>query len=590
MPNTITLDQLNSLAIAELMPILQGLYEHSDWIVEQTLTHRPFKSFEAFKRGMIQTLQQSGEEAWLRLIKAHPELTGKVALQKKLTAESQSEQQKAGLGNCTPEEYEALHGLNKTYQDKFGFPFIVAVRGPRGLGLTRGEIIRTMQRRVKNSRPFEIQEALHQIHRIVELRLQEKTQTDSSMGELIWDWHESLAQFSEAKDSNSPQLTVTYLTQAHKQCAQLIAQMMRECGFDEVSQDAVGNVVGRYHGLESKAKYLMTGSHFDTVRNGGKYDGRLGIFCPMACVRTLSQSGKRLAYGIELVAFAEEEGQRFAATFLASSALCGQFKPEWLDQKDTEGISMRQAMEAYGLNPENIASIARTPNDYLGFVEVHIEQGPVLYNHSLPLGLVTSINGSRRYLGQVVGVASHAGTTPMALRHDAVSAVAELALYMEQRALKDDTSVATMGMLQVPNGSINVIAAQAQFSMDVRAPNDPQRDAVMDDILEKIKDISDRRQVAFKLEESMKASAAPCNEHLQRKWQEAIEHLGIEVLKLPSGAGHDAMKMHDIMPQAMLFVRGLNSGISHNPLESTSASDMQLAYQAMMHLLLHLQA
>ena len=581
-----TLDQLNTQSIGQLLPLLQGLYEHSDWIVEQTLARRPFKSFEAFKYGMIQTLQHAGESAWLTLIKAHPELTGKVAIQKTLTAESQSEQQKAGLANCTAEEYEALHSLNKAYQEKFNFPFIVAVRGPRGLGLTPQDIIQTMQRRLKNTRDFEVQEALQNIHRIVELRLHEKIDRKSPEGDLIWDWQEALAKYTETQDLNSKNLTVTYLSPAHKDCAEFIAERMRECGFDEVSQDAVGNVVGRYHAQDTKARYLMTGSHFDTVRNAGKYDGRLGIFCPMACVKTLFSKGVRLPFGLEVVAFAEEEGQRYAATFLASSALTGQFNPEWLAQEDKDGISMKEAMAAYGLNPDEIALIKRDTSQYLGFIEVHIEQGPVLYNQKRPLGLVTSINGSRRFIAHVQGVASHAGTTPMKLRHDAVGAIAELALFMEERALKDADSVATMGMLEVPNGSINVIAARAHFSMDIRAPNDAQRDAVVEDILNKIKEISERRQVEFKLTESLKISAAPCDTQLMKHWQAAIEDLGLEVFSLPSGAGHDAMKIHDIMPQAMLFVRGLNSGISHNPLESSSSDDMQLAFEAMMNFLM----
>ena len=581
-----TLDQLNTQSIGQLLPLLQGLYEHSDWIVEQTLARRPFKSFEAFKHGMIQTLQHAGESAWLTLIKAHPELTGKVAIQKTLTAESQSEQQKAGLANCTAKEYEALHSLNKAYQEKFNFPFIVAVRGPRGLGLTPQDIIQTMQRRLKNTRDFEVQEALQNIHRIVELRLHEKIDRKSPEGDLIWDWQEALAKYTETQDLNSKNLTVTYLSPAHKDCAEFIAERMRECGFDEVSQDAVGNVVGRYHAQDPKARYLMTGSHFDTVRNAGKYDGRLGIFCPMACVKTLFSKGVRLPFGLEVVAFAEEEGQRYAATFLASSALTGQFNPEWLAQEDKDGISMKEAMAAYGLNPDEIALIKRDTSQYLGFIEVHIEQGPVLYNQKRPLGLVTSINGSRRFIAHVQGVASHAGTTPMKLRHDAVGASAELALFMEERALKDADSVATMGMLEVPNGSINVIAARAHFSMDIRAPNDAQRDAVVEDILNKIKEISERRQVEFKLTESLKISAAPCDTQLMKHWQAAIEDLGLEVFSLPSGAGHDAMKIHDIMPQAMLFVRGLNSGISHNPLESSSSDDMQLAFEAMMNFLM----
>ena len=582
---TITLDQLNTQPLEQLLPRLLGLYEHSDWIVQSTLASRPFRSIEAFKFEMVRNLDRAGPQAWLKLIKAHPELTGKVAVQKTLTSESQIEQQKAGLANCTPEEYEDLHRLNHAYQDKFDFPFILAVRGPRGLGLTRQEIIKTMDRRLKNTRDFEIKEALQQIHRIVELRLHEKTGHTSPEGDLIWDWQEQLAQFSEAQSLTPGQLTVTYLSPAHKQCAQFIEQLMRDSGFDEVTQDAVGNVVGRYHGREPTASYLMTGSHFDTVRNGGKYDGRLGICCPIACVKSLHEKGDRLPYGLEVVAFAEEEGQRFAATFLASSALVGQFNETWLAQKDKEGTTMREAMVSYGLDPNAIPAIQRDPKKYLGFIEVHIEQGPVLYNHHAPLGLVTSINGSRRFLGHVKGVASHAGTTPMRLRHDAVGAVAELALYMEERALKDADAVATMGTLEVPNGSINVIAARVNFSMDIRAPNDPQRDAVVDDILSKINEISQRRHVEFELHESLKISAAPCDPSLMMHWQKAIEGLGLEVFELPSGAGHDAMKIHDILAQAMLFVRGMNSGISHNPLESTSSDDMQLAYQAMMHFL-----
>jgi acetylornithine deacetylase/succinyl-diaminopimelate desuccinylase-like protein len=203
------------------------------------------------------------------------------------------------------------------------------------------------------------------------------------------------------------------------------------------SIDAVGNVVGALQGQRPKGDCqnpLLTGSHYDTVRNGGKYDGRLGIFVPMACVRELHRQGKRLPFGIEVVAFAEEEGQRYPATFLGSGALTGHFNPDWLDQLDADGISMRQAMLGAGLPDPDAIAHARNPADYLGFVEVHIEQGPVLNARNLPLGIVTSINGSARFLGEVTGVASHAGTTPMDRRRDAACAVAELALYVEARA------------------------------------------------------------------------------------------------------------------------------------------------------------
>jgi N-carbamoyl-L-amino-acid hydrolase len=360
---------------------------------------------------------------------------------------------------------------------------------------------------------------------------------------------------------------------------------MRECGFDEVYTDAVGNVVGRYHPATTGGKYLLTGSHYDTVRNGGKYDGRLGIFVPMACVQQLHQQGKRLPFGIEVVAFAEEEGQRYKATFLGSGALIGQFNPAWLDQQDADGITMRAAMQHAGLCIDDIPKIQRDPAQYLGFVEVHIEQGPVLNEVNIPLGVVTSINGSVRYLCEVIGTASHAGTTPMDRRRDAACAVAELALYMEQRAAKDGDSVATIGQLQVPNGSINVVPGRCLFSLDMRAPTDAQRDALVADVMSQLDQIAERRGVRVKAELTMSAAAAPSAPEWQARWERAVSALGVPLFKLPSGAGHDAMKLHEVMPQAMLFVRGENAGISHNPLESTTSDDMQLCVDAFTHVL-----
>ena len=286
-----------------------------------------------------------------------------------------------------------------------------------------------------------------------------------------------------------------------------------------------------------------------------------------------------------MVGFAEEEGQRFKATFLGSGALVGQFKPVWLNQQDADGITMREAMTHAGLNERDIPRLQRNPADYLGFVEVHIEQGPVLNALDVPLGIVTSINACSRYTGEVIGTACHAGTTPMNQRSDAAVAVAELMLAMEQRALQDGDSVATVGQLLVPNGSVNVVPGRCQFSLDMRAPTDAQRDALVADILAALASICDRRQVRYTLEEALRATAAPSAPLWQKKWEQAVETLGVAIHRMPSGAGHDAMKLHEIMPQAMLFVRGENAGISHNPLESTTSDDMQLAVQAMTALL-----
>ncbi|MCX7279156.1 MAG: 2-oxo-4-hydroxy-4-carboxy-5-ureidoimidazoline decarboxylase [Burkholderiales bacterium] len=584
----LTIDFLNTAPLETVLQQLPGLYEHSPWIAEQALQQRPFRSLAQFKYAMVQVLAAAGNQAQLDLIRAHPDLAGKAMEANSLTAESTHEQNQAGLTRCTPEELALLQQLNADYRAHNGFPFILAVRGPRGIGLRKQEIIDTFQRRLRNSADFELAEALRNIHRIVEIRLDDAFGSAPVLGNLVWDWQEALSVHTDPGYAEKGQLTVTYLTDAHRACAQQIVLTMRDCGFDEVSIDAVGNVVGRYHATTPHAKTLLTGSHFDTVRNGGKYDGRLGIYVPLACVRELARQGKRLPFHLEVVGFAEEEGQRYKATFLGSGALIGDFNPSWLDQTDADGISMRSAMQHAGLRIEDIPALQRQADDYLGFVELHIEQGPVLNELDIPLGIVTSINGSVRYTGEVQGVACHAGTTPMNRRRDAATAVAELALFVEQRAARDGDSVGTVGMLQVPNGSINVVPGLCQFGLDLRAPNNVQRDALTDDVVAALQSICERRGLRYTLVEAMRAAAAPSAPAWQQRWERAVDSLGVPLYRMPSGAGHDAMKLHEIMPQAMLFVRGQNSGISHNPLESSTNNDMQLAVDAFSQLLTQL--
>ncbi len=585
----LTLPQLNAAEPADAARLLEGLYEHSPWIAQAALAQRPFRSLAHLKHAMAGIVRDAGRAAQVQLIRAHPELAGKAMQQGTLTAESTHEQGKVGLTACTPQELELIQSLNAAYAARFGFPFVLAVRGPRGTGLGKREILDTFERRLRNHPDFELAECLRNIHRIVEIRLNDKFGVTPDLGHAVWDWQERLAQYSDPGYAEQGQLTVTYLTDAHRACAQRIVQDMQECGFDEVAIDAVGNVVGRYRAAQAGARTLLTGSHYDTVRNGGRYDGRLGIYVPLACVRELARQGRRLPFGIEVVAFAEEEGQRYKATFLGSGALTGDFNPAWLDQTDAEGITMRQAMANAGLNPQDIAGLRRNPADYLGFVEVHIEQGPVLNELNLPLGVVTSINGGVRYQCEMTGMASHAGTTPMDRRRDAATAVAELALFVERRAARDGDSVGTIGMLEVPNGSINVVPGRCRFSLDLRAPTDAQRDALVADVRAELDAITARRGLHCTVEETMRAAAAPSAPAWQARWEQAVDSLGVPVHRMPSGAGHDAMKLHDVMPQAMLFVRGQNAGISHNPLESTTSDDMQLAVEAFAHLLNHLQ-
>ena len=581
----LTLEQLHTVSPDEATALLDGLYEHSPWIARAAMAARPFRSLAELKAALVQVVQNASREAQLGLVRAHPELAGKAMVSNTLTAESTNEQQKAGLTQCTPEELAHIQQLNASYGAKFGFPFVMAVRGPRNTGLAKQDIISTFERRVHNHPDFELQEALRNIHRIAEIRLNDKFGVQPTLGNDVWDWQEKLSTHTDPGYAEKGQLTVTYLTDAHRACAQRISHWMRDCGFDEVEVDAVGNVVGRYLSDKPDAKTLMTGSHYDTVRNGGKYDGRLGIFVPMACVRELHRQGKRLPFHFEVIGFAEEEGQRYKATFLGSGALIGDFKPAWLDQKDADGITMRAAMQHAGLCVDDIPKLQRDPARYHGFVEVHIEQGPVLNELNLPLGIVTSINGSVRYIAEIFGMASHAGTTPMDCRRDAATATAELALFVEKRAAQDGDSVGTIGMLEVPNGSINVVPGQCRFSLDLRAPTNAQRDALAQDVLAELQAICERRFLRYTLEETMRAAAAPSAPAWQQRWERAVDALGLQRYAMPSGAGHDAMKLHEVMPQAMLFVRGQNSGISHNPLESTTSDDMQLATEAFQHLL-----
>ncbi len=582
----LSLSDVNAASQSEFTRLLTGTYEHSPWIAHAAWASRPFGSLAALKLALVQVVRESSHEVKLGLIRAHPELAGKAMVAKALTAESTNEQGKAGLTACTPEEFATIQRLNTNYNEKFGFPFILAVRGPRGQGLGKAEIIATFERRLGHHPDYELAENLRNVHRVAELRLDDKFGHLPDLGNLVWDWAEQLATHSDPGYAERGELTVTYLTDAHRACAQQLAQWMRaDCGFDEVEIDAVGNVVGVYHGADRNAKRLMTGSHYDTVRNAGKYDGRLGILAPMACVRALHAEGRRLPFGFEVIGFAEEEGQRYKAVFLGSGALTGHFNKGWLDQQDAQGVTMRAAMQHAGLCIEDIDKLKRDPARYLGFVEVHIEQGPVLNELDLPLGIVTSINGSVRYVGEFAGMASHAGTTPMDRRRDAATAAAELALFVEKRGASVPNVVATMGMLEVPNGSINVVPGRCKFSLDIRATTNEVRDACAAHVLAEIKGISSRRGVHVLLEETMRAAAAPSAPAWQARWERAVHSLGLPVHCMPSGAGHDAMKLHELMPQAMLFVRGLNAGISHNPLESVTTDDTDLCVRAFQTLL-----
>jgi beta-ureidopropionase / N-carbamoyl-L-amino-acid hydrolase len=581
---SLSLTYLNTCSAAEFTASLDGIYEHSPWVVQQAAVRRPFATLSALKLGLQAAVRAAPEEQQLGLIRAHPELAGKAAIAGVLTVQSNGEQAQAGLLHCTPDEFATLQKLNADYNARFGFPFILAVKGPDGKGLTRRAIIDTFSRRLSHRRSDEIAECLRQIGRIAELRLNAAFGRTPHIGMTLLERCDILAGWSD----DSSGLTCAYLTDAHRNTAAQLAEWMRDAGM-QVCIDAVGNVVGRYVADDPAASTLMTGSHYDTVRNGGKYDGRFGILLALAAVEQLAARGEKLPYHLEVVGFAEEEGVRFKSTFLGSSAIAGRFDGALLQQCDAAGTSMLQALQAAGHDMHAIASITRKPEDVLGFVEVHIEQGPVLLDNDLPVGIVTSINGSTRYLINLTGIASHAGTTPMTMRCDAAAAAAEIVLFVEQRCKQAATLVGTVGQLQVPNGSINVVPGACILSLDVRAADDALRDAAVQDILQHIDAVCRRRGVQPVLECLLTIPAVPCASWLANQLGAAVQRSGVTPFALPSGAGHDAMMMANITSMAMLFTRCGNGGISHNPLETMTADDAELSMEILLDFLQRFQ-
>jgi beta-ureidopropionase / N-carbamoyl-L-amino-acid hydrolase len=390
-----------------------------------------------------------------------------------------------------------------------------------------------------------------------------------------------LAQWSETPDG----LTCTYLTPAHRAAADDLRELMRAAGMT-VEIDGVGNVVGRYAAADSAAtKTLIVASHYDTVLNAGSYDGRLGILAGLVAVEHLNRGGRRLPFHLEVIGFAEEEGVRFSAHYIGSSAIAGCFDMRVLQRRDAGGQSVADVIHKAGFDPEAIPSLARRPRDLLGYIEVHIEQGPVLLQEGLPLGIVTSIAGTVRYSVSITGQVGHAGTVPMALRRDAAAAAAEIVLFVERRCAATPTLVGTVGRLSVPGGAINVIPGRCELSLDIRAADDATRDAAAADVLAEIESIAKRRKVTIDVKDIQRGPAAPCSQALQEKFAAALQRAGIRPRYLPSGAGHDAVSFSGITDIGMLFVRCGNGGISHSPLETITAADADAAVRVLLDVL-----
>jgi len=372
-------------------------------------------------------------------------------------------------------------------------------------------------------------------------------------------------------------LTRVFLSEAHRRAAQAFIGWCGEAGL-EATIDAAGNVVARYEGKRAGAPALMLGSHIDTVRDAGRYDGNYGALAALAVVESFAGRGERLDHAIEIVAFGDEEGVRFRTTLTGSRALAGNYPQDALDQRDANGVSMRDALKAFGGNPERAGSIRRS--GVAAFVEAHIEQGPILEAEGLPLGIVTAINGATRLEVAVDGVAGHAGATPMRLRRDALTAAAEMALAVETRARSEADLVATVGRFDVWPDATNVIPGAVNFSIDLRSPDDARRAAALADLEARVSAIAASRGVSVSVAKPHEANAYVCDSNIVAGLKKAVEAVGFPPRLLPSGAGHDTMVIGKLCPAGMLFVR-CKGGVSHNPLESITVADCAIGLAAL---------
>jgi N-carbamoyl-L-amino-acid hydrolase len=410
------------------------------------------------------------------------------------------------------------------------------------------------------------------------------TQTGANnFGPRIMRLADHLAQWSEQEGA----LTVTYFSEAHKKVAAELDSLLREAGM-EVRTDPLGNVIGRYASDRPGAKTLLLGSHYDTVRDGGKYDGRLGILVPLALIEHLNRSQQRLPFNIELLCFSEEEGVRFPIGYLGSQAIAGKFDPKNLDKTDDQGIPLRNVLEEAGVDVNALNIPARDASDLIGYVEVHIEQGPSLLNANVPVAVVTGIAGAVRHRVSITGEAGHAGTVAMEFRHDAGAAAAAMILAVEKRCTGTPSLVGTVGQLNVPNGAMNVIPGRCEFSLDIRAATNEVRDAAVMDVLVAFNETARARGVKVEAEEVLRMAAIPLSPFLQERLTASAQRLGIAPLHLPSGAGHDAAMMASLCQSAMLFVRCGNGGVSHSPLETVTEADADFAARVLFDFLINL--
>ena len=389
----------------------------------------------------------------------------------------------------------------------------------------------------------------------------------------------SLAELSESSSG----ITRQFLSPQHREANTLVGSWMEMVGM-RVLEDSIGNIIGRYEGTEADLPAVMIGSHLDTVVNAGKFDGILGVVSAIQSISALYREKKRYRFPIEVIGFADEEGTRFQSTYLGSKAVAGTFDFTTLSRTDINGISMQDALLSFGLDPDQIQNASRKARGISAYIELHIEQGPVLEEEDIPAGIVTEIAGAVRFQVTVKGTAGHAGTVPINLRKDALVSACECVLSVEEIASKYPKTVGTVGQISVTPGASNVIPGKTVFTIDLRAANNEVRHKVEHELIFKMKSLCRKRKTKISIKKVHEASSVTCSPRIIKKLQNAFTKSKYRPYCLPSGAGHDAAAMADLTDVGMIFIRCKN-GISHNPAEYVSEPDMQAGLDILLQFL-----
>ena len=575
----ISLHDVNRLAKDAFVERFGDIAEHAQWVAAEAADRRPFLSPDAMIAAFTDAVERADEKRQRALLLAHPDLAGKAAIAGDLTKESLSEQAGAGLDKLTPEEFARLTKMNAAYRDRHGIPFIFAVRGA-----TKHDIFRGFQGRLGNPPDVEFKAALDQVARIIRFRLEDRV-TAMSETERIGMRAQAMIDALAMITAEDGKLTRLYLTPEHKRAAMLVGEWMRRAGLT-VRMDAAGTMHGLLAAGKSgprAKKRLLVGSHIDTVIDAGRFDGNLGVVAGILAVEELRARNVALPFELEVLAFGDEEGVRYTKTLSTSSTIAGIVEPGVLELVDANGMTMRAALAEFGGDPDHLTAEAYHRADVLGYLEVHIEQGPVLEMAGDALGVVSAIASQGRYRLHVRGEAGHAGTVPMALRHDALAGAAEVIATAEEISRKGEKAslVATVGEIKVTPGASNVIPGMAEFSLDVRAADDATRTAAAMEIRQRARQIGARRGLVIGMETVHEKPVAMTAPRLKRAIAAAIAAVaGKPPREMMSGAGHDGQAMIRLTDIGMIFVR-CRAGISHNPLEFVSVADMGLAIEVL---------